>query len=194
VEDGYMKNLVPIFSTVALIFAVLFVLTALNQNSAGQPADEPVSSPNSPAENGRVIPIETSISTSAPTNVVLPTSTPGEPAEFFWTPTPITVEVLPSPEKDSGSAVGRILCSGTVAKQQVVYVIRVDGTSYLVAQIGYTDENGLWFAQNILPGTYIITTKPPKGPVRAASGTWEVGAGHLVNFGDIDFNPPMCNR
>jgi hypothetical protein len=67
----------------------------------------------------------------------------------------------------------------------------VDGKYGILGEIT-TDENGVWFVQDVPPGTYTIMNKPPTDFGDTLLGTWEVPADQITDFGDVDFAQVGC--
>ena len=190
-----MKNLRDIVLTVALVIAVIVVMSMLTTTRpSSSPADDIVPQQPAPEVTGITLVTVTyaPVATTVPDNT--PTATPGVIDEVLWTPTPIVMEALPSPQRGLVNAVGRILCSGTVAKRQFVYIVRIEGDSYVLAQMGYTDETDRWLLRDAVPGVYTVMTKPPKSFGKALVGTWELKDDQLVDFGDVNFASSLCDQ
>jgi hypothetical protein len=74
-----------------------------------------------------------------------------------------------------------------------MYLIRIEGPNYPIMLGTATDEAGRWFAINIGTGTYTLLYRSPgewRGPL---PGQWEVRAGQITDFGDINLPDTECS-
>lgn len=187
-----MKNLGIIAVTVILVIAFFAILNMFDTRGRS-PSFTEESVPQQSVSNVVITTSTPDLLIATSSLASTPTATPGPIDEDLWTPTPIQIGALPTPEPGLANVVGRVLCNGVPAKQYLVYLVLISGDPYLIQQAGYTDETGRWFAKDVPPGTYTVMNKPPKSFGTALSGRWDIKADQLTDFGDLNLAPSLCN-
>src|SRR5262245_10164674 len=91
-----------------------------------------------------------------------PTPTPIPPGVTVdWIPTPIRLDDLPMPLPDTGHILCRVLCDSAPRPFQFVYLIWIEGDSYLILEAITADKEGRFLFNDVHPATYAVLGEPP---------------------------------
>ena len=178
-----------IFLTLAVFTGFILVLVLIAIAALNRGSSTVVSSPPQQAVTA-IVTITPSEDLPTATTIPTPTASPfPDGVKPEWIPTPVQVEVLPTPLPGTSSARGRMLCNGVPKPLARVYLIVVQDDKPLIYATFFADEAGRWFLGDLPPETFIALGEFPKS---MPTQTYKIKSDQINDFGDIELPKSLC--